>query len=97
MLKYRLTPWQTNPIEPIECVASTSDTVSFYEVRAGHRLLVKNWRKNLNYSYHDTWQSAHSHLLASLNGDINGLKNQLKAKQDRLALAKALKQPAAKP
>lgn len=97
MLKYRLTPWATSPIEPVECTAATRDTVSFTEVRGGYKLPFTHRRKMANFSYHDTWASAHAVLLESSARKIEIAERHLKEAKERLAIVKAMKQPATKP
>lgn len=97
MIKYRLTPWQSSPIEPVECTSATNDTVSFTEVRNGFRLPFTHRRKMANFSYHDTWLAAHAALLESTERKVEIAQRHLKESKERLAIIKAMKQPATKP
>ena len=90
IVKYEIKSYGPDRIVPITCVRETEKTLWIeYEYRGEKTVAIR--RKSLEI--HDTWQSAHDHLLATAQADIDSLERNLHKAKATLAEIEALSEP----
>jgi 3-methyladenine DNA glycosylase Tag len=97
MIKYRLTQCAAAPIEPVEVISETATAYLIREQCKGAARIRNERKKSLMHSYHESWPAAHAALVESAERKVSTANKVLAETKERLAIVKAMKQPAAKP
>ena len=90
IVKYEIKSYGPDRIVPITCVRETEKTLWIeYEYRG--RKQVAQRRKS--WEFHDTWQSAYDHLIATAQLRITSARRSLHQAEAALAELEALSEP----
>jgi hypothetical protein len=90
IVKYEIKSYGKDRIVAITCVRETKKTLWIeYEYRG--RKQVAQRRKSCEF--HDTWQSAHDHLLATAQTNLDTLERRVHHAKATLAEIEALSEP----
>ena len=90
IVKYEIKSYGPDRIVPITCVRETEKTLWIeYECRGQKAVVLR--RKSLEI--HDTWQSAHDHLLATAQANIDSLERRVHHAKATLVEIEALSEP----
>lgn len=90
IVKYEIKSYGPDRIVPITCVRETEKTLWIeYEYR-GHKTVAQRRR---SLEFHDTWQSAYDHLIATAQLRITSARRSLHQAEAALAELEALSEP----
>jgi hypothetical protein len=90
IVKYEIKSYGKERIVPINCVKETEKTLWIETERRG-RVSIEQRRKGSNF--HDTWQSAYDHLIATAQHRITYAKRNLQQAEADLAELETLSEP----
>ena len=90
IVKYEIKSYGKERIVPINCVKETEKTL-WIETEWRGRVSIEQRRKGSNF--HDTWQSAYDHLIATAQLRITSARRSLHQAEAALAELEALSEP----
>ena len=91
IVKYEIKSYGKERIVPINCVKETEKTLWIEREYNGHK--VVDQRRKCS-DFHDTWQSAYDHLIATAQRRITYAKRNLQQAETDLAELETLSAPA---